>query len=85
MMREDTLFSKTSDEKYYLQLYKIFKSEIDSGRLQPDSKLPSVRQTAMKYKVNMNIVLQAYNHLEKTGSLKKFQEKGASSEKILTS
>ena len=76
MEKEDTLFSKTSDEKYYLQLYKIFKSEIDSGKLQPNSKLPSVRQTAMKYKVNMNTVLQAYNFLEKNGLIEKIPGKG---------
>ena len=59
MLREGVLFSKNSDEKYYLQLYKIFKAEIDSGKLSAGSKLSSVRQTAMKYKVNTNTVLQA--------------------------
>ena len=63
-VKENVWFSKTSDEKYYLQLYKIFKSEIDAGKLSAGSKLPSVRQTAMKYKVNMNTVLQSYNLLE---------------------
>ncbi len=76
MLKESVLFSKTSDEKYYLQLYKIFKAEIDAGRLQTGSKLPSVRQTAMKYKVNMNTVLQAYNLLEKNGLIEKIPGKG---------
>lgn len=76
MAKKDTLLNKTSDEKYYLQLYKIFKSEIDSGKMKPDSKLPSVRQAAMKYKVNMNTVLQAYNLLEKNGLIEKIPGKG---------
>lgn len=76
MAKGDKLFSKTSEEKYYLQLYKIFKLEIDLGKLQPNSKLPSVRQTAMKYKVNINTVLQAYNLLEKNGLIEKIAGKG---------
>ncbi len=76
MLKENVLFSKTSDEKYYLQLYKIFKSEIDAGKLSAGSKLPSVRQTAMKYKVNMNTVLQSYNLLEQNGFIEKIPGKG---------
>ena len=76
MLRESILFSKTSNEKYYLQLYKIFKSEIDTGKLLAGSKLPSVRQTAMKYKVNMNTVLQSYNLLEQNGFIEKIPGKG---------
>lgn len=76
MLKSDMLFSKSSDEKYYLQLFKIFKAEIDEGRLLSGSKLPSVRQTAMKYKVNMNTVLQAYNLLEKNGLIEKVPGKG---------
>ena len=76
MLKENVLFSKTSDEKYYLQLYKIFKGEIDAGKLSAGSKLPSVRQTAMKYKVNMNTVLQSYNLLEQNGFIEKIPGKG---------
>lgn len=76
MLREGVLFSKNSDEKYYLQLYKIFKAEIDSGKLSAGSKLSSVRQTAMKYKVNTNTVLQAYNLLEQNGFIEKIPGKG---------
>lgn len=76
MKKDNFLFSKKSEEKYYQQLYKIFKSEIDTGKLPPDSKLPSVRQTAVKYKVNINTVLQAYNLLEKNGLIEKIPGKG---------
>ncbi len=76
MLKENVLFSKTSNEKYYIQLYKIFKSEINAGKLSEGSKLPSVRQTAMKYKVNMNTVLQSYNLLEQNGFIEKIPGKG---------
>ena len=76
MLKDSMPFSKNSDEKYYLQLYKIFKAEINSGKLLAGSKLSSVRQTAMKYKVNTNTVLQAYNLLEQNGFIEKIPGKG---------
>lgn len=76
MQNRDNIFDKKSEEKYYQQLYKIFKSSIATGKLAPGVKLPSVRQTAMKYKVNMNTVLQAYNLLEKNGLIEKIPGKG---------
>lgn len=76
MLKENVSFDKSSDEKYYLQLYKIFKTEITEGKLQAGSKLSSVRQSAMKYKVNINTVLQAYNLLEQNGYIEKIPGKG---------
>lgn len=83
MSKENILFSKTSDEKYYLQLYKIFKANIVDGKLIEGTRLSSVRQTAINYKVNMNTVLQAYNLLEQNGLIEKIPGKGCFVKKSL--
>ena len=48
----------------YLQLAKNIKVEIIAGRIQPGSKLPSVRDFALQFKVNPNTVQRALNELE---------------------
>lgn len=69
-------FDKESSEKYYMQLYKIFLEDIFSNVLPSNSKMPSIRNTATKFNINMNTVLQAYNLLETNGYIEKIPGKG---------
>lgn len=69
-------FDRESDEKLYLQLYNIIKYEILNNKLKESEKLPSIRQTAMKFKVNLNTVIQAYDLLESENYITKVVGKG---------
>lgn len=69
-------FNKKSNEKYYIQLYKIFSNAILSEVLKSGSKMPSIRKTALDLKININTVLQAYNLLEQNGLIEKIHGKG---------
>ncbi len=69
-------FDRDSDEKLYLQLYKIIKYEILNNQLREGERLPSIRQTAMRFKVNLNTVIQAYDILENENYIMKIIGKG---------
>ncbi len=51
----------------YLQLMILLKEQISTGQLQPNEKLPSVREIASTYKVNPNTVQRSYQELEREG------------------
>ena len=59
----------------YEQLKRQIKLKVISGKYQPDSKLPSIRQLASELKINPNTIAKVYRQLEsenilysKTGS-----------------
>ncbi len=56
-----------NDKPIYLQLEEIIKKEIFKGELLPSSKIPSVRDFALKYQVNPNTMQKALQGLEEEG------------------
>ena len=56
-----------NDKPIYLQLEEIIKKEIFKGGLLPSSKIPSVRDFALKYQVNPNTMQKALQGLEEEG------------------
>lgn len=59
--------SPTSGIPIYRQLLDQIRSQIASGRLAPESFLPSVRQLAQQLQVNPMTVSKAYSLLERDG------------------
>ena len=55
----------TNDRPIYLQLMDYFKLEIMSGELQEGERLDSVRDLALKAKVNPNTMQKALSELER--------------------
>lgn len=68
---------KSNDESFYMQIYNSLKSEIVSGELPPGKKLPSLRQSANRFKISVQTILQAYNLLEEKGYIEKIPGKGS--------
>lgn len=56
-----------SKKPLYLQLYSYIKSEITSGRLEADSRLPSLRALASNLKISVTTIELAYNQLAVEG------------------
>nr|WP_113673569.1 GntR family transcriptional regulator [Vallitalea guaymasensis] len=56
-----------SREPIYEQLVNNIKELIFSGILQPDEKLPSVRELASQLTINPNTIQKAYKELENLG------------------
>lgn len=56
-----------NDKPIYLQLEEIIKKEIFKEELLPSSKIPSVRDFALKYQVNPNTMQKALQELEEEG------------------
>ena len=61
----------------YRQLEQQIKHLIATGRLQPDSELPSVRALAQQLLINPNTVVRAYRELEQAGIVYKRRGAGA--------
>lgn len=59
----------------YLQLLQQIKHQIATGRLEPNTELPSVRQLAQQLVVNPNTVVRAYRELELAGLI--YKKRGA--------
>jgi GntR family transcriptional regulator len=59
----------------YLQLVQQIKHLIATGRLQPDTELPSVRALSEQLLVNPNTVVRAYRELETAGLI--YNKRGA--------
>ncbi len=51
----------------YLQIVGQIKNLITVGRLQPDERLPPIRQLAVELEVNFNTVARAYKELNRQG------------------
>ncbi|MBR6807792.1 MAG: GntR family transcriptional regulator [Clostridia bacterium] len=63
------MFSPDNNSPIYLQIAEKIKSDIVSGELSPGARLPSVRDLALKLKVNPNTVQKALAELEMRGLL----------------
>ena len=57
----------TNDKPIYLQIMDYFKAQIISGELSQGSRLDSVRDLAVKVKVNPNTMQKALSELERIG------------------
>ncbi len=53
----------------YEQLKRQIKLKVISGKYQPDSKLPSIRQLASELKINPNTIAKVYRQLERENIL----------------
>ena len=53
----------SSEEPLYHQLYRYIKNEIETGRLRPDEKLPSIRSISEKTGVSKTTIQTAYDQL----------------------
>ena len=60
----------------YSQIVDGFREQILSGILQPDDKLPSVRELAATLTINPNTIQRAYRQLETEGWISSIQGKG---------
>lgn len=58
-----------SSRPIYLQIKEIISREIARGDLSPGDKMPSLRDIALKLKVNPNTAQRAYRELEEEGIL----------------
>ncbi|MGL5428347.1 MAG: GntR family transcriptional regulator, partial [Cetobacterium sp.] len=51
----------------YLKIYEDLKNKIEKNEYPENSKLPSIRQLALKYKLNNITIMKAFTLLEKEG------------------
>lgn len=51
----------------YAQLERALRASIATGKLQPGSQLPTVRQLAVELRINANTVARVYAELERAG------------------
>ena len=61
----------------YEQIVEKFRLLILSGAMEPDSRMPSVRQLAMELSINPNTIQRSYRELEKLGLVNTVAGKGA--------
>lgn len=61
----------------YSQVFDAFKTQIESGILQPGEKLPSVRELAATLAINPNTIQRAYRELENEGFIGSMAGKGS--------
>ena len=73
---------KSLKECIYIQIYDSLKKQILCGEISVGTKLPSIRQVAMKLDVNQNTIIQSYNLLEEKGLIKKVSGKGCFVEEV---
>lgn len=57
-------FKFDNERPIYIQLIEQLKSDIISGKLSPGERIPSVRELAIKLKVNPNTIQKALQNLE---------------------
>jgi GntR family transcriptional regulator/MocR family aminotransferase len=69
-------FSAESKVPIYQQLYNYIKIEIQEGRLQQNSKLPSKRKLAAYLSISQNTVQAAYDQLIEEGYITAYEKKG---------
>ena len=60
----------------YEQIVEKFRLLILSGAMEPDSRMPSVRQLAMELSINPNTIQRAYRQLEMEGWIATVPGKG---------
>ena len=70
------VFDKESNKPLYIQLYEYIKTEITSGLLKPDSKLPSIRDASSTLNLSKTTVENAYSQLVAEGYIDNFPKRG---------
>ena len=60
----------------YEQIVNRYKNLIASGVLQPEEKMPSVRNLAMELSINPNTIQRAYGELERQGYIYSVKGRG---------
>ncbi|MGD9568797.1 MAG: PLP-dependent aminotransferase family protein [Sedimentibacter sp.] len=70
------VFDKNSSKALYIQLYEYIKTEITSGLLKPDSKLPSIREASSSLKLSKTTIENAYSQLVAEGYLENSPKRG---------
>lgn len=70
------VFDKNSSKALYIQLYEYIKSEITSGLLKPDSKLPSIREASSSLNLSKTTVENAYSQLVAEGYIENSPKRG---------
>ncbi len=51
----------------YIQIIRLMKKDIITGKLKPGDKLPSTRELALKYSINPNTSGRIYKEMEREG------------------
>ena len=70
------VFDKESNKPLYIQLYEYIKTEITSGLLKPDSKLPSIREASSMLNLSKTTIENAYSQLVAEGYIDNLPKKG---------
>ncbi len=70
------VFDKDSSKALYIQLYEYIKSEITSGLLKPDSKLPSIREASSSLNLSKTTIENAYSQLVAEGYIENYPKRG---------
>lgn len=70
------VFDKESKKALYIQLYEYIKSEIISGLLKPDSKLPSIREASSTLNLSKTTIENAYSQLVAEGYIENYPKRG---------
>jgi len=70
------VFDKKSNKAIYIQLYEYIKSEISSGLLKPDAKLPSIREASATLNLSKTTIQNAYSQLVAEGYIENYPKKG---------
>ena len=70
------MIQEKNNKPIYLQLYEHIKSEIQSGRIEAGSKMPSKRKLSQHLAVSQNTVQAAYEQLIEEGYIYSLERKG---------
>lgn len=70
------VFDKDSNKALYIQLYEYIKSEITTGLLKPDSKLPSIREASSSLNLSKTTIENAYSQLVAEGYIENSPKRG---------
>ena len=72
----DIIISSLSDKPIYLQIFEQISSQIISGKLKANEKLPSIRQIASELNVSIISVKGAWDMLDAKGLISTGADKG---------
>lgn len=70
------ILNKESNKPLYIQLYEYIKTEITSGLLKPDSKLPSIREASSTLNLSKTTIESAYSQLVAEGYIDNYPKRG---------
>ncbi|RZK60778.1 MAG: GntR family transcriptional regulator [Pedobacter sp.] len=84
-MKYQIIVNKASSIAKYVQIAEVIKKDIESGRLENGSKLPSINEFSKSHIVARDTVEKAYNSLKRTGYIKGVPGKGNFVDKVYQS